>query len=45
MAVLRILRGLPQVVGGGRFFDKEGQRVAQPGQQYQQNGVRVQIRQ
>ncbi len=42
-ALLRVLRGLPQIINGGRFFDKEGRRVAAPGQQYQENGVRVQV--
>lgn len=34
-AVRRILGGLPQVINGGRFFDKEGRRVARPGERYQ----------
>ena len=42
-AVLRVLRGVPQIINGGRFFDKEGRRVLQPGQAYQENGVRIQI--
>lgn len=42
-AALRMLRGLPQILNGGRFFDKEGRRVAAPGQRYQANGVRVQL--
>lgn len=42
-AFLRILRGLPQVVLGGRHFDARGERVAAPGQRYQPNGVREQF--
>ena len=42
-AALRMLRGLPQVLHGGRFFDREGQRVQRPGERYQANGVRVQV--
>lgn len=41
-AFLRILRGLPQVINGGRHFDKEGNRVAATGERYQPNGVREQ---
>lgn len=40
---LRILRGLPQIINGGRFFDKDGNRVPQPGQRYAPNGVRLQL--
>lgn len=42
-AALRMLRGLPQILNGGRFFDAEGNRVARPGEAYQANGVRVQV--
>jgi hypothetical protein len=27
-ALARVLSGLPQIINGGRFFDKEGNRVA-----------------
>lgn len=43
-ALARVLRGLPQIINGGRFFDKDGRRVAAPGERYQENGVRVQVR-
>jgi hypothetical protein len=39
-AVGRVLRHIPQIVRGGRFFDGQGRRVAQPGQRYAENGVR-----
>ena len=42
-AALRILRGVPQIINGGRFFDKEGNRVPQPGERYAANGVRLQL--
>lgn len=44
-ALLRILSGLPQIINGGRFFDREGRRVEQAGEAYQENGVRVQVQQ
>lgn len=31
-----------QVLNGGRFFDREGNRVRQEGEQYHSNGVRQQ---
>jgi hypothetical protein len=31
-----------QVLNGGRFFDKNGNRVASHGESYQPNGVREQ---
>ncbi|KAG1666358.1 hypothetical protein FOA52_007896 [Chlamydomonas sp. UWO 241] len=40
-ALSRVLTGLPQIINGGRFFDKDGNRVAQQGAQYKGNGVRV----
>ncbi|KAI8469485.1 MAG: NAD(P)-binding protein [Monoraphidium minutum] len=43
-AALRVLGSVPQIVGGGRFFDREGRRVRAPGEEYQDNGVRVQLR-
>ena len=39
-AVGRVLSRVPQIVRGGRFFDKQGRRVAEAGQQYADNGVR-----
>ena len=42
-AALRILRGLPQIINGGRFLDKQGNRVRQPGERYAPNGVRLQL--
>lgn len=42
-AALRMLRRLPQVLGGGRFFDRDGNRVAAPGERYAANGVRQQF--
>ncbi|GAB4817879.1 hypothetical protein N2152v2_004925 [Parachlorella kessleri] len=41
-AFVRVLWGLPQIVNGGRFFDKEGNRVAAGTHKYQTNGVREQ---
>lgn len=31
-AVGRVVTGVPQIVNGGRFFDKEGERVEPSGQ-------------
>jgi len=39
-AFARVLAGVPQVLGGGRFFDREGERVPQPGATYDSSGVR-----
>ena len=39
-AVLRVIGGVPQIIGGGRFFDKAGDRVVQDGQRYEDSGVR-----
>ena len=39
-AVQRMAAGLPQILCGGRFFDADGQRVKEPGSEYQPNGVR-----
>jgi len=39
--LLRVLTGVPQILGGGRFFDKDGERVREPGSTYQNNGVKV----
>lgn len=41
-AFLRVLGGVPQIVSGGRFFDKDGNRVEVEGCRYRSNGVRVQ---
>ena len=38
-AVLRVISGVPQIFGGGRFFDKNGARVMQKGRKYKVNGV------
>lgn len=40
-AVAGVALGVPQILNGGRFFDKEGQRVKEPGVRYQENGVRL----
>ena len=40
-AVKRMVTGVPQIVNGGRFFDKQGNRVTQPGANYKANGVRL----
>jgi len=42
-AFRRVATGFPQIINGGRFFDKDGNRVAKPGQSYQTNGVRSQF--
>lgn len=39
-AVARVLSRMPQIIRGGRFFDREGERVRQAGQRYAANGVR-----
>lgn len=39
-AVLRVIAGAPEIISGGRFFDKNGDRVAQQGQDFEENGVR-----
>ena len=40
-AIMRVVAGVPQIVGGGRFFDKHGNRVSQRGCIYERNGVRT----
>ena len=40
-AVTRVVKGVPQIANGGRFFDKEGNRVREAGVAYKENGVRV----
>ncbi len=42
-AVGRVLIGVPQIIGGGRFFDKEGDRVKAAEARYKGNGVRLQF--
>lgn len=42
-AVGKVMKGLPQILQGGRFFDKEGKRVRRPGAEYAENGVRLQV--
>jgi hypothetical protein len=37
----RVLLGAPQILNGGRFFDREGNRVPVGDAQYQENGVRL----
>ncbi|KAK3238257.1 chlorophyll(ide) b reductase, variant 2 [Cymbomonas tetramitiformis] len=39
-AFRRVVTGVPQIINGGRFFDKEGNRVPERGAKYQENGVR-----
>ena len=36
----RVVAGIPQIIGGGRFFDKAGNRVELPGAVYDSSGVR-----
>jgi len=36
-----VVTGVPQIVGGGRFFDKEGKRVVSEGARYKDNGTRL----
>ena len=40
-AVFRVVTGVPQILGGGRFFDRDGNRVAVEGEAYKPNGVRM----
>ena len=44
-AFARVLTGVPQIIGGGRFFDKAGNRVPQPGATYDSSGVRRAVKQ
>lgn len=39
-AVAKVISRLPQIINGGRFFDRSGERVQQRGQKYAANGVR-----
>ncbi|GMH33272.1 hypothetical protein BSKO_01106 [Bryopsis sp. KO-2023] len=42
-ALARVVGGLPQILFGGRFFDKDGERVVEGGGElrYKKNGVKV----
>lgn len=40
-AVRRVVFGVPQILGGGRFFDGRGNRVVEDGARYKPNGVRL----
>ncbi|CAK9216076.1 unnamed protein product [Sphagnum troendelagicum] len=40
-AFLKVALGFPQIIQGGRFFDKNGNRVEVSGNRYQENGVRI----
>lgn len=40
-AVGRVMFGAQQIIGGGRFFDKEGNRVRAADARYKGNGVRL----
>ena len=40
-AVRRVVFGVPQILGGGRFFDGQGNRVIENGARYKPNGVRL----
>lgn len=40
-AVRRVVFGVPQILGGGRFFDGQGNRVTENGARYKPNGVRL----
>ena len=40
-AVKRVVLGVPQILGGGRFFDKDGNRVTRDGERYKENGTRL----
>jgi hypothetical protein len=40
-ALGRVLGGLPQILNGGRFFDKDGRRVATGGGRTNSAGVRL----
>lgn len=44
-AFARVLTGVPQIIGGGRFFDRAGNRVPQPGATYDSSGVRQAVEQ
>lgn len=40
-AVFKVATGFPQIISGGRFFDKDGNRVRATGSRYQDNGVKL----
>ena len=40
-SVGRVLLRAPQILNGGRFFDREGRRVESEGADYHENGVRL----
>ena len=40
-AFVKVALGFPQIIAGGRFFDKEGNRVQVNGNRYQENGVKI----
>lgn len=40
-AFFKVVLGLPQIISGGRFFDKDGNRVRVRGSQYEDNGVKI----
>lgn len=42
-ALIRILKGFPQIFLGGRFFDAKGDRVKQLGAEYNEENVRVDL--
>jgi chlorophyll(ide) b reductase len=39
-AFFKVAFGFPQIISGGRFFDKDGNRVKVSGSHYQENGVK-----
>jgi chlorophyll(ide) b reductase len=42
-ALRRIVTGIPQILFGGRFFDKDGNRVKEPGAEYNDANVRIDL--
>ncbi|CAM6090616.1 unnamed protein product [Calypogeia fissa] len=40
-AFFKVVTGFPQILFGGRFFDKDGNRVVVAGKTYHDNGVKV----
>jgi hypothetical protein len=40
-AVFRMVTGVPQIVRGGRFFDRDGTRVQEAAATYKTNGTRL----
>lgn len=41
LAISRVLLGVPQIIFGGRFFDRDGRRVPAAGKRYKDNGVEL----